>query len=322
MAPNWKVQKRRLVDDVDRHAQLPAAAAKMACASSSSSAAATTKAAPSRSDGDQGRRSRLHGAAGRVGGQRLHVRAGLGAQRRDAGAGGGEQLRLPRRSLAAADHDDAPAVEREEQRQRGEPVHAARALGAGASHGVRPSGSDTIPRTDVGATVSDPEGLTPPLTPAMRRLISGMHEPQLVPAPSWRPMLSTLRPPAPAAAAMRAAPTWKQTHTMAPSSTAPSNGMPARSARRSVTADVGAVELGLQPLRRRQLRARPHEQQRLDAAVAVHAHAEDAGAGVLEGDALALGQRRGQPSAPAAGAPGPSNAKFSTCPNGARAAAQ
>ena len=176
----------------------------------------------------------------------------------------------------------APAAEHEEQRKRRQPVHAARTLETGGSR------TEHVRRAHA----------QPPWR-AIRRRISGMQEPQLVPAPSCRPIFSTLRLPAAAAASIRRAPTWKHTHTVGPSSTAPSTGHPASRSRRSLGSNGRQLEPGLEPIGRRQLRARATNTSASRRPSLQHGGAIGARGGIVEGHGVAGRQGRAQPRAPA-----------------------
>ena len=93
-----------------------------------------------------------------------------------------------------------------------------------------PCGQDVSPWAVSRACRATP----PPLARACRTepnsdLISGRHEPQLVPARVANPISEAEQAPPAMAASMRLRPTWKQAHTTGPSS-APPTGRPASSA--------------------------------------------------------------------------------------------
>ena len=84
------------------------------------------------------------------------------------------------------------------------------------------------------------------LVSATIRLISGRHEPQLVPARSALPMPSTLvAVPAWIASRMVASPTLKQAQTMGPALESPSAERPDNSTRRASSASVSASNSAL-----------------------------------------------------------------------------
>ena len=122
------------------------------------------------------------GAARRIGRERTKLRAwGLGVDV-DVGAGRRDELSLPRRTRAVAGDHGAPAVEREEDRQPRERLHARR---------------------------SAPQLGCVTRSWLMSRLSSGRHDPQLVPARSVRPISATFL-------AVPAATAWRTVSTATP----------------------------------------------------------------------------------------------------------